>query len=267
MRTLRFIVVLSILIFSFAVLASAQRTRRPAPRATPKPTPAKPTVNPVVAAAKQQVSNQLFNVNVFVDKMGPIAVIIENSDKDAAARRLKSDQIAANDRNKKGVITAIRGLRDALVALESDFRTKPQLAQYLPTIQGISTLCAQSEDNAIAGRFVAAKDPLRQIALKLNDTLAVLPGPLAGGGVTTPVRTTPVSTSQNRPVSTATQNTATSRRDPALGMTSAEVLQSAWGAPSNKRNSSTANGATEVWSYSGNRTIYFFNGKVSQIVR
>ena len=267
MRTLRFLVVLSILLLFFVVSASAQRTRRPAPRATPKPTPVA-TVNPVVSAAKQQVSNQLYNVNVFVDKMGPIAVAIENADKDAAARRLKTEQIAANDRNKKSVIAAIRGLRDGLVALETEFRTKPQLAQYLPAIQGITTLCARSEDNAIAGQFVAAKDPLRQIVLKLNDTLAVLPGPLVGGDNLVPVRTTPASSpTQNRTISGSAQNTSTSRRDPALGMTAAEVLQSAWGAPTSKRNSATANGATEVWTYSGNRTIYFFNGKVSQIVK
>lgn len=267
MRTLRFLVVLSILLLFFVVSASAQRTRRPTPRATPKPTPVRTTVNPVVSAAKQQVSNQLYNVNVFVDKLGPIAVAIENADKDAAARRLKTEQIAANDRNKKSVIAAIRGLRDGLVVLETDFRTKPQLAQYLPTIQGISTLCARSEDSAIAGQFVAAKDPLRQIVLKLNDTLAVLPGPLLGGNAG-PVRTTPASSStQNRPISATAQNPSTSRRDPALGMSTTEVLQSAWGAPTSKRNSATANGATEVWTYSGSRTIYFFNGKVSQIVK
>jgi len=45
----------------------------------------------------------------------------------------------------------------------------------LPTIQGITDLCSQSEDSAIAGKFVAAKEPLRAISKKLSDTLALMP--------------------------------------------------------------------------------------------
>lgn len=264
MRTARFLTFLSILLLTFSIAASAQRKRRTTPRPTPKPTPVRQTITPEVTAAKQQVANQLHNVNVFIDILGPVAVGIEANDKDAAARRLKKEDLEKNDLNKRKVVAAIRGLRDGLVALETDFRTKPQLAQYLPKVDGISRLCSQSEDSAIAGRFVASKEPLRQIALKLNETLAVLPGPMPAGS--DPLRTIPAST-QNRPVPSATQNTSTSRRAPALGMTVNEVLQSAWGAPTNKRTSSTSNGATEVWTYSGNRTVYFYNGKVSNIVQ
>jgi hypothetical protein len=267
MRTGRFLTILSIVLLGLVLPAAAQRTRRPAPRPTPKPTPARPAVSPVVTAAKQQVANQLYNVNVFVDKMGPIAVAIENADKDASARRLKMEDIAANETNKRKIIAAIRGLRDGLVALETDFRTKSQLTPYLPKIQGISTLCARSEDNAIAGRFVASKDPLRQVALKLNETLAVLPGPLTAEGPSGALQNRPVpaNLSQTRPV--MTQNVSTARRDVSVGMTTSEVLASAWGAPSNKRVSSTPNGTTEVWTYSGNRTLYFFNGKLTRIAQ
>jgi hypothetical protein len=68
---------------------------------------------PVVAAAKQQVANQLYNVKVFVDKMGPIAVAIENTDKDATARKLTTEEIAANETNKQKLIAAIRGCEKA----------------------------------------------------------------------------------------------------------------------------------------------------------
>ena len=57
------------------------------------------------------------------------------------------------------------------------------------------------------------------------------------------------------------------RRSPAVGMTPAEVLASSWGEPSGKRTSSTANGSTEVWTYAGKRTIYFFKGRVSNITQ
>ena len=279
MRIAKFLTVLTILLMLLVVSASAQRTRRPARRPAPKPTPTpvRAVVTPEVTAAKRQVANQLHNVNVFVDILGPVAITIEANDKSAASRRLSKKDQDANDLNKRKLVAAIRGLRDGLVALETDFRTKPQLTQYLPKIQGISTLSTQSEDSAIAGRFVAAKEPLRQIALKLNDTLAVLPGPMPPGTTVAPIRTTtpastqnrPVSTVpvQNRPISTAPQNTSTDKGGPSLGMTQNEVLQSAWGTPANKRTSSTRNGTTEVWTYSGNRSVYFYNGKVSNVVQ
>jgi hypothetical protein len=165
--------ILSIFLLSLSITAAAQRTRRPAPKPTPKPTPSR--VSPIVAAAKQQVANQLYNVNKFVDILGPAALAIENTDREAKTKRLKKEVVDANEANKKKVVEAIRGMRAGLVTLESDFRTKPQLTRYLPQIQGISDLCARSEDSAIAGRFVASKDPLRQVAQKLSDTIAVLP--------------------------------------------------------------------------------------------
>lgn len=275
MKTIVFTTLFAFSLSIFAATGEAQRTRRPAPRATPKPTPVRtvPT-NAVVAAAKQQVSNQLHNVNVFVDKIGLIAVSMESVEKEAAARRLSGQAAASHEKNKRNVIAAFAGLRNGLVKLESDFRTKPILAQYLPKVEGISTLAANAEDSAIAGRFVAAKDPLREVSLKLNDTLAVLPGPLAPGtyaptrATTPPTRTvstpnTPSST--NRPISMTTNPGST--REPAVGMTLAEVSQSSWGAPTNKRTSATTNGTTEVWTYTGKGTVYFFNGKVTQILR
>lgn len=107
--------------------------------------------------------------------MGPIATSIEAIDKDSKTRKLKKETIDANEVNKKKLVVAIRSMREGLVSLESDFRTKPQLTRYLIQIQGISDLCMNSVDSAIAGRFVASRDPLKQVAQKLSDTMAVLP--------------------------------------------------------------------------------------------
>ncbi len=270
MRTSRYLTVLSILLLGLAIPAAAQRTRRPAPRATPKPTPVRQTVSPVVAAAKQLVANQLHNVQLFVDKMGPIAVTLESLDKEASAGRLKKEQVDKNAVHKQKMVEAIRELRDGLLALETEFRTKPQLAQYLSRIQGISTLCAQSEDHAIAGRFVAAKDPLRQVTIKLNDTMAVLPGSVATSTTASSSpnqpRTIPA-VNDARPVVNRNVSTTAAKRDVSVGMSTAEVLSSAWGSPNNKRTSTTPNGTTEVWLYPGGKTIYFFNGKVTRIVQ
>lgn len=270
MKAIRFTAVFVLALSFLAVTAQAQRTRRPSARPTPKPTPVRKISNPVVDAAKVKVSNQLHNVKVFIDRMGPIAVAIENADRDAAARRLSRELIATNESNKKKVIASIRALREGLISLETDFRTKPQLSPYLSRIEGITVLCGQSEDAAIAGRFVESKEPLREISLKLNETLVVL-----NGGVAPPRTTsssmTPVSDRRTIVVANPSRSpdpvSSPARREPAMGMTPDEVLATSWGQPNNTRKSITANGTTEVWVYSGNRTIYFFNGKVSQILK
>ncbi|MFL6468928.1 MAG: hypothetical protein ACJ72Z_13295 [Pyrinomonadaceae bacterium] len=267
MKIARSLTVFCILFLTFAFTASSQKTKKPIPRPTPRATP----ISPDVTNAKQQVSNQLFNINVFVDKMGPVAVAMETADKEAADGKLKKEAVDANDANKKKMVAAIRGIRDGLVSLETDFRTKPSLAQYLPKIQGVSTLCAQSEDKAIAGQFVASKDPLRQVALKLNETLAVMPGTLRADSLPPPKiqnGTLPVSTSaSSRTIPTSTQPNSTTRQEPALGMTAAEAAESSWGPPTAKRSSGTSNRITEVWMYPGNKSLYFFNGKLTNIVR
>ena len=264
MKLIRFLAVFSILLLTFVVSASAQKSKRPVPRATP--TPARPYVNPVVSVAKTQVSNQLYNVNVFVDRLGPIAVSIENADRDAAAGKLKKELQDKNNLYKQKTVAAIRGLRDGLVSLETDFRTKAPLSPYLSKIQGVGALCSQSEDKAIAGQFVAAKDPLRQIAQKLNDTLASMPGIVAGEGYSAPRNTSvPVSnTASTRTEPESTGPVTTQSSEPKMGMTPDEVEASSWGSPASKRTSSST---TEVWTYSGNRTVYFFKGRVSNIVK
>ena len=105
-----------------------------------------------VRAAREKVDNQLANVDLFIDKLGPIAQSIETLDRSAQIRRFPE-----NEANKQKVIAAIRNLRAGLSALESEFRTKSALKKYLPSIQGITDLAAESEDSALAGRFVAAK--------------------------------------------------------------------------------------------------------------
>jgi hypothetical protein len=157
-----------------AVGADAQGTKRPAKRKAPAQKVA--TLPPLdVRAARVKVSNQLANVGAFVSRLGPIAQAIEALDAEAKTRKLNKESLDKNVADKQKVVTAIRGLREGMVKLESEFRVKPVLKKYLPTIQGISDLAGQSEASAIAGRFVAANDPLKTIQQKLNDTLVALP--------------------------------------------------------------------------------------------
>ncbi len=153
--------------------AQRKTARKPAPK---KPAPAAKIIPPLdVRAAREKVEIQADNLDRFVDVLGPIAQGIEDVEASAKTKPLPPKTAERNRANKQKVIEAIRNLRAGLLVLETEFRTKPVLQKYLPTINGITDLSAESEDSAIAGRFVASKDPLRDIAKKLADTLAVLP--------------------------------------------------------------------------------------------
>jgi hypothetical protein len=157
-------------------MAQRRPTKRPTPRPTPVRTIRVSTIPPLeVRAARVKVSNQLSNVDQFVVTLGPVAQNIEAMDREIMTRKVARRSIDLNQTNKKKVLTAISTLRTALVSLESEFRTKPLLKKYLLQIQGISDLATQSEDLAIAGKFVASRDPLRSVSRKLNDTLAAMP--------------------------------------------------------------------------------------------
>lgn len=54
-------------------------------------------------------------------------------------------------------------------------------------------------------------------------------------------------------------------KEPAIGMTKAEVLKSTWGEPEKKNITETLYGTSEQWVYSNNRYIYFTDGIVTAI--
>lgn len=174
MKTIRLLLIILMAIGCFAFSAEGQRRRtprRPAPKATPTPSIAAADLR----AAKEKVSNQINNVTRFINVLGPIAADIEKFDRDARTKRPSRKAIDQNEANKRKVIQAIRNLRAGLTALETDFRTKPALRKFLLKIEGITALCTQSENSALAGRFVDSGKPLPTVVGKLSDTLAVMP--------------------------------------------------------------------------------------------
>ncbi len=173
MKTIRLFLVLLITIGLFAVSAEAQRKRTPK-RPAPRPTPT-PYLAFDVRAAKEKVSNQINNVTRFINVLGPIANDIEKFDRDARSKKPSRKAIEQNEANKRKVIQAIRNLRAGLTALETDFRTKPALRKFLLKIEGIAALSTQSENSALAGRFVDSGKPLPTVVEKLSNTLAVMP--------------------------------------------------------------------------------------------
>ena len=169
MKYLRFATLFLLALALFAAAADAQKTTKRYPVK-------KPVLPPLdVRVAREKVDTQLSNVNKFIDVLGPIAQSIETLDASAAAKTLPKSAIDKNEETKRKVIEAIRNLKVGLSDLETEFRTKPLLQKYLLSIKGITDLAAKSEDSAIAGKFVASKEPLRAVAQKLTDTLAVMP--------------------------------------------------------------------------------------------
>ena len=175
MTTLRSFTLILLTTLLFAGFAAAQKstTTRPAPTPPRNTTKQLPPLD--VRAARVKVSNQLYNLAAFVERLDPIAKNIEALDNDARTKKIKKESIDKNEADKKKVVDAIRGLRDGLVNLETEFRTKFTLKLYLPKIQGISDLASQSLNSAIAGKFVASVGPLRTVKQKLSDTLAAMP--------------------------------------------------------------------------------------------
>ena len=175
MKHLRSVATVLLAFVLFAVVADAQK--KPVKKSSVKKASAPVTVVPPldVRAAREKVDIQLSDVNIFIDKLALVAQNLETADADAKAGRLTAPTAEKIEGYKKGFIESIRNIKAGLSALESEFRTKAVLQKYLPTIEGITDLAANAEDSAIAGKFVAAKDPLRDITKKLTDTMAILP--------------------------------------------------------------------------------------------
>lgn len=175
MRRIQFVAMTVIGIAFFFGAADAQK--RPVKKPpVKKPVPASRVLPPLdVRVAREKVEIQLANVNRFVDVLGPIAQGIEVLDEAGKTKTLPKATADRNEDNKQKVVQAIRNLKAGLSDLESEFRTKSSLQNYLARIEGITDLGAGSEDSALAGKFVAAKEPLRDVAKKLTDTLAALP--------------------------------------------------------------------------------------------
>jgi hypothetical protein len=174
MKKLNFTIISLLLLALFTVAADAQK--KTVRKTTAKRTVSTATIPPLdVRAAREKVSVQNDNVNFWINKLGPIAEALELLDASYAKKKPSAASLTAHENHKKEFVATIRNLKDDLAMVETEFRTKPALQKYLPSVQGITDLASRSEDLAIAGKYVASKAPLRQIAQKLMDTLAVLP--------------------------------------------------------------------------------------------
>ena len=163
-------------LLTFAASAEAQKRKTTTKKtSTTKTTPTITTNTLEIKDGANKVSIQLKNVSKFIYVLGGVATGFEVVDKDAKSGKLSRSAIDKNNQEKQAVITSIRNLKAGLAALEVEFRTKPSLKNYLFQIQGITDLTTQSEDLAMAGRFIDSGRVLLNVVEKLADTLTAMP--------------------------------------------------------------------------------------------
>ena len=155
--------------------ANAQRRKTPSKRTT-RPAAATRTINSAeIKSGADKVSTQIKNLSKFIYNLGGVSRVIEDLDREIAARKASPNAPELNAKIKRDVITSIKNLRAGLVALEIEFRTKPALRNYLFQIQGISDMSGAAEDKAAAGQFSESGKTLLLVVEKLSDTLVAMP--------------------------------------------------------------------------------------------
>ena len=163
--------VILILACVFVLNAAAAAQRRGSK--TKKTPPA--ANNAAIKGGAVKVGIQLKNLTKSIFLLGSIAQGIEDIDKQVREGKASRELKAQNEQNKADVIASIRGLRAGLVAMEVDFRVKPELKPFLPQIEGIIDMSARAEDLAVAGRFTDTGKELLLIVEKLTDALVEMP--------------------------------------------------------------------------------------------
>ncbi|MCY7376287.1 MAG: hypothetical protein LH472_10000 [Pyrinomonadaceae bacterium] len=166
--------IIGLCLLCFAFSAAAQK-RRSTGKRTVKPAAAATTNNFEIRAGAEKVSTQIKNVSKFLYNLGGVARVIEDLDRDIAARKASRNADSLNTKNKQAVVATMKNLRAGLVALEIEFRTKPALKNYLFQIQGISDMTGLAEDQAADGQLTESGRTLLLVVEKLSDTLAALP--------------------------------------------------------------------------------------------
>ena len=175
MKSLRILAVAAVALAIFAVDAEAQKktTRKTSTR---KPTTATKVIAPLeVRAAREKVQTQKDNVTFYIQQLGPIANALETLEPAYVEKRLNRTNQAKHEQRKASFVSTVRNIRQELVMLEAEFRTKGALQRYSTSLSGIADIAAESEDLAIAAKFVAANARLRDVEKKLVDTLMMLP--------------------------------------------------------------------------------------------
>jgi len=176
MNTKRSLIITALVLVIFTVSASAQRkrTKKAVPKTNTSATAAA-AANVEIRQNKIKVASQLNTVAEFAYRLGGIATGLEDIDKTALRTPMKEPTRGTHARNKQAVVQTIRNLRAGMIALETEFQSKPNLRRFQYQIGGIGDLSAQAESLAAGGQFTESGKALLQVIQKLSETLVAMP--------------------------------------------------------------------------------------------
>ena len=117
------------------------------------------------------ISNQIKNLTTFLYLLGGVARSIETLD--AAAKTGQASP--TNEKNKAQLRASFGDFRAGLDALETYFRTTPELQPYYIKLAGSAAGAATAEQLANAGHFDQAGRTLLGVVGRLADVLAAMP--------------------------------------------------------------------------------------------
>lgn len=172
--TIKFLMIF-LCLAGLVMTANAQKKKTTTKKTTSATAPSTANNAAEIRAGADKVSMQIKNVSRFVYLLGGIARTIEDLDAEAKTRKISQTSVDANNKNKQAVIQGIQNIRAGLIALETEFRTKPGLKLYAVRVDGISNLVADAEGQASGGRFVESGKTLLLVIERLSDALAALP--------------------------------------------------------------------------------------------
>lgn len=170
----KLIVPLCILLLTTTVLGQS-RSRRSSKRTSSSA--AKTTAAADAAAAEVRtkgattIANQIKNLTTFLYLLGGVAKSIETLD--AAAKAGQASP--TNEKNKAQLRASFGDFRAGLDALESYFRSTPELQPYYVKLAGSAAGAATAEELANAGHFDQAGRTLLGVVGRLADVLVAMP--------------------------------------------------------------------------------------------
>ena len=121
-------------------------------------------------AARQKISAQIKTLSQFLYVYGGVVKGVESLN-DVEKEPPSPRAAEQNERNKARIRESIKNVRDSLVALEADFKTKPSLYLYYVSVAGAARLGDDAMNQASANRFNEAGRSLVTAIGRLSDTL------------------------------------------------------------------------------------------------
>ena len=156
-------ILLCLLALSVSAAAQRKTTKKPVPKATPKP-----AASLVVREESTKVAAQIKDITKFLYFLGGTNQLIIGIDTDPKATANAKNQ---SNIGKQGVIKAIKNVRAGLVQLEGEFHSKPELRPYIIHIQGVSEMAGIAEGQAAGGQLDNAGKTLLEVVNRLTETL------------------------------------------------------------------------------------------------